>query len=159
MPVFLVTTTAEKNRVGWYMSIIPFNLDQSVWENSDFILVSPVADEGLKATFENPRGSVEKLFPKESGEGGDTALRGSVRASEGFSAGKPEAAKPRGRNHQGFTAKGLPKENPEGALTLPLSPLWAPKALSWGDSYSTLPQGFSSVAQTTKFMRLTGKWC
>ena len=47
------------------------------------------------ATVKNRRGSVEKLSPKESVEGGDTALRGSVRAPEGFSKGKPEAAKPR----------------------------------------------------------------
>ena len=42
---------------------------------------------------------MEKLSPKESVEGADTLLRGSVRAPKGFS-------------------KGLPKENPEGALTL-----------------------------------------
>ena len=51
----------------------------------------------MKATVENPRGSVEKLSPKESVEGDDTVLRGSVRAPKGFSEGKPEAAKPRGR--------------------------------------------------------------
>ena len=50
-------------------------------------------DDSLKATVENPRGSVEKLSPKESVEGADTVLRGSERA---------------------------PEENPEGALTLPL---------------------------------------
>ena len=61
----------------------------------------------LKASVENPRGSVEKLSPKESVEGADTVLRGSVRAPEG-----------------------LPKENPEGALTLPRSTVSAPKALS-----------------------------
>ena len=49
----------------------------------------------LKATVKNLRGSVEKLSPKESVEGADTVLRGSVRAPEGFSEGKPEAAKPR----------------------------------------------------------------
>ena len=32
----------------------------------------------MKATVENPRGSVEKLSPKESVEGADTVLRGSV---------------------------------------------------------------------------------
>ena len=76
---------------------------------------------GLKATVENPRGSVEKLFPKESGEGPDTVLRGSVSAPKGFSKGKPEASKPRGRSPRGFEAEGLPEENPEGALTLPRS--------------------------------------
>ena len=30
---------------------------------------------GVKATVENPRGSVEKLSPKESVEGADTVLR------------------------------------------------------------------------------------
>ena len=88
---------------------------------------------GVKATVENPRGRVEKLCPKESVEGAHTVLRGSVRAdtapkdsvkaSEGFSEGKPEAAKPRGarRSPRGFAAEGLPEENPEGALTLPRS--------------------------------------
>ena len=66
-----------------------------------------------------------------SGEclGADTVLKGSVRAPEGFSEGKPEASKPRGRSPQGFAAEGLPKENP----------------------------GFSTVAQTTKIMRFTGE--
>ena len=44
----------------------------------------------VKATVKNPRSSVEKLSPKESVEGGDTALRGSVRALKGFSKGKTE---------------------------------------------------------------------
>ena len=52
----------------------------------------------VKATLENMKGSVDILFPKESVEGAHTVLRGSVRAQEGFSKGKP---------------KGLPKENPE----------------------------------------------
>ena len=38
----------------------------------------------LKTTVENPRGSVEKLSPKESAECGDTALRGSVRVLRDF---------------------------------------------------------------------------
>ena len=71
----------------------------------------------MKATVENPRGSVEKLAPKESVEGADNVLRGSVRAPKGFSEGKPEAAKPRGRSPQGFAAEGLSEENHEGALT------------------------------------------
>ena len=50
------------------------------------------------------------------------------------------------------------EENPMGALTLPCSTVLAPKALSWGDSYSTLPRGFSTIAETTKIMRFTGKW-
>ena len=42
---------------------------------------------------------MEKLSPKESVEGANTVLlRDSVRAPEGFSKGKPEAAKPRGRS-------------------------------------------------------------
>ena len=84
----------------------------------------------VKATVENPRGSVEKLSPKESVEGADTVLRGSVRAPERFSEGKPEAAKPRGRSPRGFAAEGLPEENPEGALTLTRSTVSAPEALS-----------------------------
>ena len=52
----------------------------------------------MKATVENPSGSGKKLSPKESVKGADTVLRGSVRVPEGFSEGKPEAAKPRGRS-------------------------------------------------------------
>ena len=73
---------------------------------------------------------MEKLSPMESVEGADTVLRGIVRAPEGFSEGKPEAVKPRGRSPQGFVAKGLPEESPEGALTLPRSTVSAPEALS-----------------------------
>ena len=102
----------------------------------------------LKATVENTRGSVEKLSLKESVKGGDTALRERLRAPKGFSKGKPKAAKPRRRSPQGSAAKGLFEENPEGALKLPRSAVWAPEALSWGDIYSTLPQGFSTVSQT-----------
>ena len=68
--------------------------------------------------------------PKESVEGDDTVLRGNVRAPEGFSEGKPKAAKPRGRSPRGFAAAGLPKENPEEALTQPQSTVSAPEALS-----------------------------
>ena len=84
----------------------------------------------MKATVENPRGSVEKLSPKESVEGTATVLKGSVRAPKGFSEGKPEASKPRECSPRGFEAEGLPKENPVGALTLPRSTVLAPKALS-----------------------------
>ena len=58
--------------------------------------------DSLKATVENPTGSVEKLSPKESVVGTKTVLRGSVRAPKGFSKGKPEASKPRGRSPRGF---------------------------------------------------------
>ena len=37
----------------------------------------------VKATAENPRGSVEKLSPKESVKGADTVLRASVRGPDG----------------------------------------------------------------------------
>ena len=49
---------------------------------------------------------MEKLSPKESVKVANTVLRGSVRAPEGFSQGKPEAAKPRGRNPQSFACEG-----------------------------------------------------
>ena len=52
----------------------------------------------MKATVENLRGSVEKLSPNESVEGANTVLRGSVRAPNEFSEGKPKGAKPRRRN-------------------------------------------------------------
>ena len=84
----------------------------------------------MKATVENPRGSVEKLSPEESVKGADTVLKGSVRAPKGFSKGKPEAAKPRGPSPRRFAAKGLPEENPKGALTLTRSTVSAPNALS-----------------------------
>ena len=48
---------------------------------------------------------MEKLFPKESVEGADTVLKGRVRAPEGFSEGKPGAAKTRGRSPRGFAAE------------------------------------------------------
>ena len=41
---------------------------------------------------------MKKLSLKESVEGGETALRGSVSAPKGFSKGKPLAAKLRGRS-------------------------------------------------------------
>ena len=73
---------------------------------------------------------MEKLSPKESVEGADTVLRESVRAPKGFSEGKPEAGKPRGRSPRSFAAEVLPEENPEGALTLTRSTVSAPEALS-----------------------------
>ena len=73
----------------------------------------------MKVPVENPRGSVEKMSPKESVEGAHTVLMGSVTATERFPEGKPEAEQPRG------TAEGaaecFPEENPEGGLTLPCS--------------------------------------
>ena len=68
-----------------------------------------------------------KMSHRESVENAQTVLRGRVRAPEGFSVGKDEAAKPRGRTPHGFAAKGLPMENPEGAVTLTHSV--APKGL------------------------------
>ena len=59
---------------------------------------------------------------------------------------KPSAAKPWGLRFLGFAALGLPSENPSGALTLPLSTLSPPSTLSLGDSFSSLPLGFSTVA-------------
>ena len=64
---------------------------------------------------------MEKLSPKATVKGGDTALRGSARSPEGFSKGKPKAAKLRGCSPRGFVAVGLTEETPEGALTLPRS--------------------------------------
>ena len=84
----------------------------------------------VKATVENPRGCVEKLSPKESVEGADTVIRGSVRAPEGFSESKPKAAKLRGQSPRGFAAVGIPEENPKGALILPRSTVSAPEAPS-----------------------------
>ena len=57
---------------------------------------------------------MEKLSPKESVEGGDTALRGSVRAPEGFSEGKPEAAKPKAQP-QRFCNRGFAQVKSRGS--------------------------------------------
>ena len=73
---------------------------------------------------------MEKLSPKESVEGTDTVLRGSVRAPKGFSEGKPEASKPRGHSPRGFEASGLRSDNPLGTLTLSRRTVTAPEALS-----------------------------
>ena len=62
----------------------------------------------VRANIENPRGNLEKLSPNESVKGAHTVLRGSVRASEGFSESKPEAAKPRGAQPPSFAVEGLP---------------------------------------------------
>ena len=40
----------------------------------------------MKATVENPRGSVEKLFSKESVEAANTVLKGNVRAPDALKA-------------------------------------------------------------------------
>ena len=62
----------------------------------------------LKATVENPTGTVKKLSYKDSIEGAHTVLRGSVRAPKGFFKGLPKATKPRGSSPCGFAAKGSP---------------------------------------------------
>ena len=68
----------------------------------------------LKATVENPRGSVGKLSLKESVGGAHTVLRGqgepSLRAPEGLSEGRTEEAKP-----TRFFSREFSLENPEGA--------------------------------------------
>ena len=81
--------------------------------------------------------------------GADTVLRGSVRAPSGFSFGKPSATKPQGLRPLSFAALGLPLENPSGALTLPLNAVSPPSTLSLGDSFSTLPLRFFTVAVAT----------
>ena len=70
-----------------------------------------------------------------------------MRAPEGFSEGKHEAAKPRGRSPQGFAVEGLPEENPEGALTLPRSIVSAPKGnLLRGQLFYSAPRIFNSCS-------------
>ena len=81
----------------------------------------------MKETVENLRGSVEGRGCQHWAVWVPTV--DSVRAPEGFSEGKPEAAKPRVHSPQGFVAEGLPEENPKGALTLPRSTVSAPKEL------------------------------
>ena len=71
----------------------------------------------MKETVDNPRGSVEKLSPKAKGsvEGADTVLMGSLRAPEGFSEGKPKAARPRGHIPRRFD-QGKYQGSPHTAL-------------------------------------------
>ena len=95
--------------------------------------------ESVKATVENPRGSVEKLSPKESVEGADTVQRGSVRASRDFlKANKrlqnrggtaPKVLQqsacpreiPREPSHYPATQCRYPRHSPEGTV-IPLCP-------------------------------------
>ena len=55
---------------------------------------------------------MEKLSPKESVKGGNTALRGSVRALKGFFEGKPKGAKIRGRSPQDLKPRVCPRKIP-----------------------------------------------
>ena len=73
---------------------------------------------------------MEKLSPKESVNSADNMPRGSVRGAE---------------------------ENSKGPLTLSLSTASVPEALSGADIYNTLSKGFLTVAQTSHFMKFTGK--
>ena len=83
---------------------------------------------GLKATVENPRCSVDKLSPKESVEGGNTALRGSARAPKEFLGRQTRGFKAEGAQLLRFCSQGFAKENPKGALTLPSSAVSPPEA-------------------------------
>ena len=65
-----------------------------------------------------------------------------MRAPKGFSEEKPEAAKLRGRSPRGFAAEGL--------LAAQCS---HPRNSSEGTISSTLPQRFSTIAQTIKILR------
>ena len=74
-------------------------------------------------------------------------------------------------NPQGSVEKLSPKENVEGAHTVLRGSVRAPKGCSEGKPKAAkprgrspqgfavkgLPKGFSTVAQTTNFMRFTGK--
>ena len=65
---------------------------------------------------------MEKLYPKESVKGAHTVLRGSVRAPEGFSEGKPRAAKMFISFFQSVDLTAQASKAPQRfALTLPLS--------------------------------------
>jgi hypothetical protein len=74
----------------------------------------------VKATVENPRGSVEKLSPKEC-RGCQHCAKGQCEGSRGIFRGQTQGFKIEGAQPRGFAAKGLPEENPEGALTQPRS--------------------------------------
>ena len=112
--------------------------------------------------MEKPWSCLEK-FPTGGPLGPRTVPRKSMNPPSRFSLDKPLAAslaRPLGFLASGLawnTASGLPTKNPLGIFRLSLRTVWKRLlkirgALSWGNSYSTLPQGFSTVAQTTNFM-------
>ena len=113
----------------------------------------------VKATVENPKCSVEKLSPKESVKSGNTALRDHVRAPEGFSEGKPEAAKPRGHSPRGLAAEGLPRKIQREPSHCPAAQCRHPNHSPEGTVIPLCPRIFNSCSepQTTKFLRFTGK--
>ena len=110
-----------------------------------------------KETLKKSKGQFESDCWKSLGQSGITipsgeclgcrhCAAGQCKGSLGIFSGKPLTAKPRGLRPLGFAASGLPLENHSGALTLPLSTMSTPSTLSLGDSFSTLPLGFSTVA-------------
>ena len=109
----------------------------------------------MKATVENLRGSLEKLSQCAvwSVKGSHTVLRGSVRAPEEFSEGRPKAAKPRGPRPQGFSANGFPRKILREPSHCPAAQCWHQRNSPEGTVFSTLSQEFSTVAQTIKTMR------
>ena len=50
-----------------------------------------------------------------------------MRAPKGFSEGKPEASKPKGRGPRGFAAKGLAEQIPREPSHCPAAQFWLPR--------------------------------
>ena len=83
---------------------------------------------------------MKKLSPKESVEGADTVLRGSVRAPEGLSKGKPEVLQPRV----------CPRKIPREPSHCPAAQCWHPKHSPEGIVIPLCPKDFQQLLRLPK---------
>ena len=88
-----------------------------------YINTARLTMSSMKATVENPRGSVEKLSPKESVKGGDTVLLGSWGLPRDFPRANPSVC---------------PRKISEGIIKLP-------EALSWRTVIPFWPKDFQQL--------------
>ena len=130
--------------------------DRTAWNKSQVSKhFMSMTIKSLKATVENPRGSVEKLSPN---LGCRHCAEGQCEGSRGVFRGQTLGCKT-GTAPKVLKLRVCLRKIPREPSHCPAPQCQHPRrALSWGDSYSTLPQGFSTVAQTTNFMRFIGKW-
>ena len=98
---------------------------------------------------------MEKLSPKERVEGSHTVLKGSVRAPEGFYKGKPKAENRGGAAPEVLHPRVCPRKIPREPSHCPAAQcsVGTQGTLLRKQFFSTLPQGFSIVAQTNKILR------
>ena len=85
---------------------------------------------------------MEKLSPKESVEGADTVLKGSVRDPEGFSEGKPEAAKPRGVAPEVLQPRVCPRKITREPSNCPAAQCLHPRPFPEGTVIPLCPKNF-----------------